>query len=91
MLEYIECFNKDSILEARVRLGRIWYNLQDYLTRVEAESKDEADYQDRLSPVVMLTIRGLLSGKLARREGSIVNIASVVSCVMVAPLRGPWP
>lgn len=36
---------------------------------------------------LMLTMRAVLPGMLARREGSIVNVASVVSSVMAAPER----
>src|SRR5579859_1498033 len=36
---------------------------------------------------MMLTIRAFLPGMLSRQQGSIINIASVVSSVMAAPQR----
>jgi hypothetical protein len=55
-LAYVERFNKDHLLDSRVRLGRTWYNLRDYVARVSEGGRDDADYNQRLSQLVFQVV-----------------------------------
>ena len=55
-LEYVERFNKDNVLRARMRLGRTWYNLRGYVAKVSLGSRDAADYEQRLRQLVFTVV-----------------------------------
>lgn len=55
-LGYVERFNKDNVLDARMRLGRTWYNLRDLVARVNDGSRDDPDYKQRLSQLVFQVV-----------------------------------
>jgi hypothetical protein len=54
-LTYVERFNGESLMDARSRLGRTWYNLRDYVARTDIGQGD-ATYNERMGQLVFQVV-----------------------------------
>ena len=50
-LSYVERFNKDTLLDARTRIGSTWYALRDFVARADTGEGDDA-YKQRMRQLV---------------------------------------